>query len=171
MSLVEDVGFTHITAGLMFALEVQQLVETSREAEIEAVRQAYDIPTQSAGGIVESTCRRYVTMLVNKAMTAVTEHKHRLALGMVKRVLKYAKFITSGTVDADGGNFDESHKNAIIACYANELRAGTDPEILAYAAEGDMEQRLRDLIYLDPAYYVELSDKPVEVNTLTDAWG
>lgn len=171
MSLEEDMGFSPITLGLMFALEAQQLVEQSREAELEEVQHAYGIPDQGADAILESTCRRYMGELANKALQAIKEFKERDALALVKQMLRYGRYVTTGTIEADGGNFEESDKNDLIACYANEARAGTDAEIAAYEAQGDQAQRLRELIELNPAYFMPYDPSEITGNDMTDAWG
>lgn len=171
MSLKDDLKFPDITLALMYALEVQEMVETSREAEFAEVQHTYGLDDQAADAVIESTCRRYMTQLVNKALQATKDFKEHDALQLLKRMLRYAKFVTTGTVEADGGNFGEADKSSLIAVYANEARAGTDPEIRALEAQGDQTQRLRELIELDPFYYVPYETAEIVGNDLTDAWG
>lgn len=169
MSLKEDLKFPDITLALMYALEVQEMVEQSREAEFEEVQHAYELDDQAAEAVIESTCRRHVTTLVNKALQAMREFKEHEALLLLKSALRYAKFVTTGTVEADGGNFEETDKRDLIAIYANEARAGTDPEIRALEARGDQAQRLRDLIEMNPAFYVPYDTAELVDSEMTDA--
>ena len=46
--MLTDVGFSEKLVTFLFALEVQYLIENSRESELPEVQQAYDIPEERA---------------------------------------------------------------------------------------------------------------------------
>lgn len=172
MTFREDLECSEEDLSVMFAVEVQQLLQDSRDAELKEVQLSYGIDDEIAAMIIESTSRICMSELVNKGLAAISVFKERDALVLLKRMLRYAKYITTGTVEGDGGNFKQSHKDDLIACYANEVRAGTDPEILALEAQGDQAQRLRDLIELNPEYLVPYDESwDMEGNDISDAWG
>jgi hypothetical protein len=48
LNLLTDVGFTEKLVTFLFALEVQYVIENSRESDLPEVQQAYDIPEERA---------------------------------------------------------------------------------------------------------------------------
>lgn len=140
----------------MFALEVQLLVNQGQEEQFRDLQQAYDLPEQRAAEIIEATCKRYVSQLLNLALRAAKKYDERDAILWTKRLLKYAVFIT-GAVEADGNLFREADKLRLVEFYQAELESAEDSEILALAEQhGDLAQRLRELIQLSPDFVAPL---------------
>jgi predicted component of type VI protein secretion system len=121
---------------------------------------------------VESTCRRYISQILNLALGAAKNYQEKEALQWTKRVLRYAKYV-SGTVDADGNLFSEADKKQMIACCSNELRLGSDAELQRMAEEqGDVAEKLRQMIVLSRDFVppTEPLDK-MAGNDISVAWG
>ena len=77
----------------LYALEVQSLIESGQEALLGDVREAYDIPEQIASEIVELSCKRYISQLLNLALRAAKRYKEEEAVEWTRQIAKYAVFV------------------------------------------------------------------------------
>lgn len=156
LDMRKDAGFNDHMLTYMFALEVQELVSQGLEDQFSDLQQAYDLPEQRAAEIIEATCKRYISQLLNLALRAAKKYDERDTILWTKRLLKYVVFV-SGTVQADGNLFSAADKKRLVAFYQAELESAEDKEIVALAAQhGDLTQRLRDLIHLSADYVAPL---------------
>jgi hypothetical protein len=143
-----DVGFSDPLISYLFALEVQDLVENASEDELRDLQSAYDIPDERAAAIVEATCKRYISQLLNLALRAAKKYDELETVSWVKRILRYAPFVSSA-VDADGNLFGEADKARLIEFYQTEAESGEDKELVELGERvGSAKEKLRDLINL-----------------------
>ena len=56
------------------------MIESGQEALLGDVREAYDIPEQIASEIVELSCKRYISQLLNLALRAAKRYKEEEAV-------------------------------------------------------------------------------------------
>jgi hypothetical protein len=133
----EDAGFSAGMAAFLFALEVQYLVENSLvEAEFLQLPAAYGIPDERAHDILEATCARYVSQLLNLALRAAKKYDEREAVRWATQVLQYASYIP-GAVAADGNLFKSADKARLIAfCQAQAEAQVVDALPVLIPAEG-----------------------------------
>lgn len=156
LDMKKDAGFNDHMLTYMFALEVQSLVQQGQEDQFRDLQQAYDLPEQRAAEIIEATCKRYVSQLLNLALRAAKKYDERDTVLWTKKILKYVVFI-SVTVMADGNLFSEADKQRLVSFYQAELESGEDAEIAALAEQhGDLSQRLRELIVLSEDFVAPL---------------
>ena len=80
----------------LYALEVQDLIERGEETLLQDVREAYDIPEEIAAQIVELSCKRYISQLLNLALRAAKRYKEEEAVEWTKQIAKYAEFVAEG---------------------------------------------------------------------------
>ena len=85
----------------MYALEVQYLIENGLENDLLEVQEAYDIPVDRAEEIIEMSCKRYISQLLNLALRGAKKYDEQDAVKWLKQIVKYAVFV-NGQVEADG---------------------------------------------------------------------
>jgi len=146
LDMKKDTGFNDRLVTYLYALEVQYMVDNGMEDELSEVTDAYDIPEERAEDIIEVSCKRMVSQLLNLALRGAKRYDERDAMRWLKEILKYAVFISS-PVDADGNLFSEEDKKRLIAFYQAEVDSGEDAVLLAMIEEnGDMTDKLREII-------------------------
>lgn len=157
MSWRTDLGFSDPLITYLYALEVQLLVEGgTAEEELGELQTAYDIPEQRAAEIVEATCKRYISQLLNLALRAAKKYDERDAVRWLKHILKYAPFVSSA-VDADGNLFSAADKARLGAFLQAELDSGEDAELRALSERvGDVREKLREMIRLTEDFVAPL---------------
>jgi hypothetical protein len=152
LEMQKDTGFSEKLVTYLYALEVQLLVESGLEGELNDVQEAYDIPDDKAAIIVEATCSRYVSQMLNFALRGAKRYNEKETILWVKKIMKYAVFISS-PVDADGDMFKEEDKKRMIQLYQTEVETGEDAELLELVEMyGDMTDKFRELIHLTTDY-------------------
>lgn len=143
-----DLGFNDQLLTYLYALEVQRLVDTGAEEELGELQSAYDIPVEHAAEVVEATCKRYISQLLNLALRGAKKYDERDAVAWLKRILKFAPFV-SGAIDADGNLFTEADKARLIEFYHAEMESGGDAELIGLSKRvGDVREKLRGMIHL-----------------------
>ena len=151
LELQKDTGFNERFVAYLFSLEVQYAIENDMVDELQEIQQAYDIPEERAEAIIEVSCVRYMSQILNFALRAAKKYDETEAVKWGQAVLKYAPFI-SNTVDADGNMFSESDKDRLISFLHDELRgSGNESEDDRAAIS-----RLKDLIKLTKDYVAPL---------------
>lgn len=140
LELQKDAGFNDKLVTYLYALEVQYLVENGLEAELQEVQEAYNIPVERAEEIVEASCKRYISQLLNLALRAAKKYDEQDALKWLREIIKYAVFVT-GPIDADGNLFSEKDKIRLISFYQAELAEYNESDI-------DMVAKLKEIINL-----------------------
>ena len=151
LEIKKDISFNERLITLLYALEVQYLVENNSEDEFSEIQEAYDIPDNRAAEIVDETCKKYISQLLNLALRSAKRYEETECIRWTKEILKYAKFI-SGKVDADGNLFTESDKKRLISFYQAELeeKANSKSDADSDASEigADELAKLKDMIRL-----------------------
>jgi hypothetical protein len=143
-----DLGFGDELITYLYALEVQGLVESGNEDELVDLQTAYDIPLERAAEIVEATCKRYVSQLLNLALRGAKKYDERDAVRWLKKILQYAPFV-SGAVDADGNLFSGADKARLISFYQAEMESAEDEELATLSEKvGDVREKLQQMIHL-----------------------
>ena len=142
-------GFSDALVSYLYALELQLAIETGATEELADLQSAYNIPELRAGEILEATCKRHISQMLNLALRAAKKYDERDALSWLKRILLYVPYVSSA-VEADGNLFSEADKDRLITFYQAEIETGDDAELvdLAGKIEGDVQDRLRGLINL-----------------------
>ncbi|RYH28794.1 hypothetical protein EON65_10845 [archaeon] len=152
---LREVGLSGKALALLFALEVQYLVDNDMADELPELEESYDIPEQRAGDIVEAVAIRYIDQLLNVALLAAQKYEEAECIAKVKEILKYADFV-SRPVRANARIFSEEDKKRLISFYLTELESALDEGEEAVgdvAAKKDHEiQLLKDLIDLSEDY-------------------
>jgi hypothetical protein len=148
----KDTGFNERLITYLYALEVQYLVENGEETELQNVQEAYDIPDERAEAIVEASCKRYVSQLLNLALRAARKYNEPESVRYTKQVAKYAKFV-SGQVDADGTMFSEDDKKRMISFFESAMR-DEDPDHVD--EEYQVAEKLRSMINLTEEFVAPL---------------
>jgi len=152
LNLKSDIDFKDDALGLMFTSEVQYLIETGREDEIQEAQEAYDIPPVMAKAIISWTCRKYVSELLNLALMASCKYREEECVSWTKEILKYTPYF-EGRVDADGLLFREEDVNRMIDFYESALvEEQHGGEGLEGAQEHEAIVRLRGLVKLTNDY-------------------
>lgn len=144
LDMQKDTGFNPKLVTYLYALEVQQFVKDGEEANLADVQEAYDIPQNQAEEIVEESCKRYVSQLLNLALRSAKKYDEKETVEWVSQIAKYAVFISS-PVDADGNLFKFEDKKRMIAFYEASLR-----DAAAQGQEVDLEisDKLRSIVNL-----------------------
>ena len=144
-----DVGFSDAFITYLYALEVQLAVESGEgQQELADLMISYGIPPERAEEIVEATCKRHVSQLLNLALRAAKKYDERDTLRWVINILQYAPYIST-PVDADGNLFDEADKDRLIAFYQAEAESAEDAQLIELTTRiGDVKAKLRELIHL-----------------------
>jgi len=147
LDMQKDTGFNERLVTYLYALEVQALVEQGAEGQLQDVQEAYDIPEERAAEIVEASCKRYISQLLNLALRAARKYDERQTVEWTRQIVKYVDFVT-GTVDADGNLFDEEDKKRMISFYEGALRDAAKGQGQEAEADTEVCDKLRDLVRL-----------------------
>lgn len=142
----KDTGFNDKLVTYLYALEVQSLVESGRENELKDVQEVYDIPEDKAQEIIEASCKRYLSQILNLALRAAKKYDEKESARWMREVVKYSTFI-SDSVDADGNIFSEADRARLISFYEAELGSEVSNE-----DKSSISDRLKHLINLSPDY-------------------
>jgi len=144
LDMQKDTGFNPKLVTYLYALEVQQFVKDGEEASLGDVQEAYDIPQNQAEEIVEESCKRYVSQLLNLALRAAKKYDEADTVQWVAQIAKYAVFISS-PVDADGNLFTSDDKKRMINFYEASLK-----DAAAQGQDIDLEisDKLRSIVNL-----------------------
>jgi hypothetical protein len=145
LDMQKDTGFNEKFVSYLYSLEVQYLVDNDMSEELQEVQEAYDIPEERAAEIIEVSCTRYVSQILNFALRAAKKYDELSAVRVGKQVLKYAGFI-SGRVDADGNMFTEADKDRLLSFLRDAQRDTATEE------DRSAVMRLKELIHLTEDY-------------------
>jgi len=157
LEMQKDTGFSTTILTYLYALEVQVMVDNGLEGDLTEVQEAYDIPDDRAADIVEACCKRYVNQLLNFALRGAKRYNEQDTIKWVKRIIKYAVFIST-PVEADGSMFDDDDKKRMISFYQTEVANGEDAELLALVEQyGDMADKFREMINVTDDYVSPIS--------------
>ena len=143
LDIQKDAGFNPKLVSYMYTLEVQDMIENGQEAELQEIQEAYDIPRQQAEAIVEATCKRYVSQLLNIALAAAKKYNEVESVKWTQKIAKYM-FFFSDSVDADGGMFSEDDKERLITFFRDNENSTRDP-----IQKKEVAMRLKSLIRLN----------------------
>ena len=151
LDLQKDTGFNERFVAYLFSLEVQYVIDGGMIDELQEIQQAYDIPEERAEDIIEASCIRYMSQILNFALRAAKKYDETEAVKWGQAVLKYTPFV-SRTVDADGNMFSEPDKDRLISFLHDELRGSGNESEEDKAAIS----RLKDMINLTRDYVAPL---------------
>jgi hypothetical protein len=165
LDIQADTGCTPQVVAFMYALEIQDMIERGDTDGLADAQEGYGIPEERASDMVEVTCRRYVSQILNFALRAARKYNEQECVMQTQRVLDFAQFIDiaeGGAVDADGNMFSEDDKERLIAFHeggrrsnaaaaASEEAGGGLAEATASSGKEDAEL-LRALINLTEEY-------------------
>jgi hypothetical protein len=147
-SFREDTGFGDQFIGYMYALEVQDLVESDRVDELRDLQEAYEMPEEAAASIVDNASRRYINQMLNFALRAAAAYKEVECITWTKKILQFAEF-TDARVDANGAIFNQEDKRRLIGFMEDHLREEVDEE---EEVIGETLARIDELIHLSSDY-------------------
>lgn len=135
----------------LYALEVQKLVNSGQEDELQEIQETYCIPEEKAQGIIEAACKRYLDQLFNLALRATKKFDEKDANRWLTEIVKYARYV-SGTIDCDGSIFTEKDKERLLL-YLESMALDVN------LAEGEesIVDRMRRMMNLTEAYVPPLS--------------
>lgn len=142
LEMQKDTGFNERLVTYLYALEVQSMIERGEEENLKDAQEAYDIPEDRASQIVEVSCKRYISQLLNLALRAARKYDERESVSWARQIAKFAFFV-SDKVDADGNLFVEEDKNRLISFYEASLREETGAQ-----QAGEVCDKLRTMINL-----------------------
>lgn len=148
LCMIDDMGFNDRLRAYLFTLEVQELVENEQSMDLLDLQEAYNIPIERAEDIIEATCRRYISQLLNLALRAAKKYDEPGAVRYVNQINRYIDFV-DGTVDADGNIFKETDKDRLVSFFENDRNSDSNSD-----AEDTKEKcsRLRACINLTDDY-------------------
>jgi hypothetical protein len=150
-----DLMFSDDLVGMLFALEIQDLVENGRETEFIEVQESYGISPEGATAVVEAVCEKYVSQLLGTALGHARKYREAECVEATRRILQYAQYL-SNTVDADGNVYNDNDKQRLISFYLSHLEAQTeedgDMSIVTPQLRADIANKLRDMIVLSRHY-------------------
>jgi len=157
LDIQKDTGFNERLITYLYALEVQYMIENGQEAELNDIQQSYDIPEQRAQEIIEACCKKYLDQLINLGLRSARKFDDKNTILWVKRILKYAMFVTT-SVDADANLFSEDDKKQLIAVFQTEVDLKQDQELQSIIEQYDVDltEKLRELINLTEEYVAPL---------------
>lgn len=165
---IEDLHFTPSMVGSLFALEIQYMVEHDLAEEFVDAQEIYRIDPETASGIVELVCKRYVSQIVAVALRFARQCKEEETVKWTEPIIKFGKYF-SGSISADAALYKEDDKQRLINYYLHNLErkfyaeaeaaevAGTydeeqfSPEVLADMMSS-VSGKLNEAIYLDPKF-------------------
>lgn len=142
LNIQKDAGFNSKLIAYMYTLEVQDMIENGLEADLQDIQEAYDIPRQQAEAIVEATCKRYVSQLLNIALAAAKKYNEVESVKWTQKLAKYM-FFFSDSVDADGNMFSENDKERLITFFRDSENSSSDA-----SQKKEIIARLKSLIHL-----------------------
>jgi hypothetical protein len=151
LDIQKDVGLNERFVTYLYALEVQQLVNSGQEEELQEVQEGYSIPEERAQLIIEAACRRYLDQLMNLAFRAAKKFDEKDANRWLLEIVKYSQYV-SGIIDCDGSIFSAKDKERLIS-YLEAMELDKD------LAEGEesIVDRMQRMINLTEAYVPPLS--------------
>ena len=164
MDIQKDTGCNAQVVSYMYALEIQDMIENGDTDNLLDAQEGYGIPEERASEMVEVTCRRYISQILNFALRAARKYNEQECVLQTQKVLEYAQFIDleEGGVDADGNMFSEDDKERLITFYEGSKRSLAGVAAAADAQEGlaersnddskEVAQTLRSLIHLTEDY-------------------
>ena len=157
LDIQKDTGFNERLITYLYALEVQYMIENGQEAELNDIQQSYDIPEQRAQEIIEACCKKYLDQLINLGLRSARKFDDKNTIVWVKRILKYAMFVTT-PIDADANLFSGDDKKQLIAVFQTEVDLKQDQELLSIIEQYDIDltEKLRELINLTEEYVAPL---------------
>jgi hypothetical protein len=145
LDMQKDTGFNERLVAYLYSLEVQYLIDNDMAEELQEIQQAYEIPEERAADIIEVSCVRYLSQILNFALRAAKKYNEVEAVKWGQQILKYAAYV-SGKVDADGNMFTDSDKDRLVSFMSDELRtSGSEEEKMAVL-------RLKELINITDAF-------------------
>jgi hypothetical protein len=142
LNLQKDAGFNPKMISYLYTLEVQASIEEGLETDLQEIQEAYEIPQDRAEAIVEATCKRYISQLLNLALASAKKYKEEDSNKYTLQITKYM-FFFDGSVDADGNLFSEDDKDRLITFFRD--REGSN---LSNDDKKEISSRLKSLINL-----------------------
>ena len=142
LNLQKDAGFNPKMISYLYTLEVQASIEEGLETDLQEIQEAYEIPQDRAEAIVEATCKRYISQLLNLALASAKKYKEDDSNKYTLQIAKYM-FFFDGSVDADGNLFSEDDKDRLITFFRD--REGST---LSNDDKKEISSRLKSLINL-----------------------
>eukprot|EP01038_Epipyxis_sp_PR26KG_P010886 gene10886-14609_t len=144
-----------MTAEVARRFRSQYLIENGLENDLLEVQEAYDIPVERAEEIIEMSCKRYISQLLNLALRGAKKYDEQDAVKWLKQIVKYAVFV-NGQVEADGNLFTENDKKRLISFYQSEVESqltnqsssSNESEVESDMKNHDMIVKLKEMIYL-----------------------
>lgn len=164
LDVQKDTGCNAQVVTYMYALEIQEMIESGDTDNLLDAQEGYGIPEERASEMVEATCRRYIGQILNFALRAARKYNEQECVLQTQKVLDYAQFIDlgEGAVDADGNMFSEDDKERLITFYEGSKRSLAGVAAAAAGQEGlaevvgdsdkEVAQTLRSLINLTEDY-------------------
>ena len=145
----KDTGFNAELVTYLYAIEVQYLIENGAESNLPDIQEVYDIPDDKAAQIIELSCKRYISQLLNFALRSAKRYEELDSIKWMDEISKYAIFV-SDKVDADGTLFNEEHKSRLIEFYEASLKDRAIASNVPYDPE--LAEKLRDMINVTDNY-------------------
>lgn len=120
-------GFNSIMLSVLFALEVQALVEQGRETEIGDLQQVYGLSETQAVSLVEVATKRYLSQVITLALRAAKRYDEGDAVRWVNTVAKYAVFMPeTAKIAADANLYRAEDIDRLVTFFLTDLESKVD---------------------------------------------
>lgn len=158
---IQEIGFSPVFVSLLFAMEVQDAIETHREDELRDIQELYDFEASSAVLIIEASVKRYLSQVMALALSAAKRFNEPVAVDLATTILRYLPMISDTVkIAADGNLFRPADVERLVSFYLADVdnqvaeiqQSLQDPASSTSIDENErlrLEERLASLSALD----------------------
>lgn len=119
---IQEIGFSPVFVSLLFAMEVQDAIETQREDELRDLQELYDFEASTAVLIIEASVKRYLSQVIALALSAAKRFNEPVAVDLATTILRYLPMISDTVkIAADGNLFRPADVERLVSFYLADV--------------------------------------------------